>query len=169
MKYLFLLVNFFLLSYFTQGQCFYQKLSSYKETGIIIIKEKVEVEGKSKAEIFEMASTWGLTNISTQYTKPKRNKNLNQIITSNKDIGLFKGTYQINYKYKNGFRYILFDLTIKAEDNYYQYTINSFNMNRKPMEEYLRLKSKDKVYNIAFDDICKKLELLIEDMKNNIK
>jgi hypothetical protein len=153
----------------SMGQCFKTIYAPDLNSGQIVIKEKIFVPGKTKSDIYDKASAWFITNISVQPIKAERNRDIDRIMSSNKDLGLIKGTIQINYLYKNGYRYILFDITIAANDGFYEYTINGFNMNRKPIEVYLRTKENDKYYAIAFEDICKKLTATISGMKNSIK
>ncbi len=161
-------VLFLLITNSSFSQCFKTNYPVDEKSGKVIIKGKNNASAMTKAKIFDKASIWIMTNISTQPIKNKRNKDTENTMTSNKELGFVKGTLQIDYKYKEGYRYLLFDITIIASDGYYDYTINGFNMNRKPMEEYLRLKEKDEVYDMAFEDICNKLKSIILDMENSI-
>jgi len=169
MRNLLILVLLALSTKYSEGQCFRTIYAPSPNSGQIVIKEKILLPGKLRSEIFDKVSSWFITNISTQPIKVGRNRDLDRIMTSNKELGLVKGTMQINYLYKNGYRFILFDITITAGDGFYEYTVNGFNMNKKPMEVYLRTKENDKFYDIAFSDICKKLTSIFQEMKNSIK
>ena len=59
-------------------------------------------------------------------------------------------------------------ITMQVNNGYFDYTVNDFIMNKKPMEEFLRLKENDEYYNIAFNDICKKLNYTLENL-NGLK
>lgn len=173
MKNQLIIMALIMLSMITYGQCFKTDFKPNPNTGLIKITEKILVPGKSQSEIFDMANIWGLTNITDQYHKSQEILNKlyddKRTTISNKELGLFKGTMQLSYKYRDALRYILCDITIKAGEGEYIYTINGLNMNRKPIEEYLKGKSGDPIYDLAFEDICGKLKATIDDIKESIK
>ena len=151
------------------GQCFTTDYHADPNSGQITIKEKVLVPGKTKADLFDLAAVWVAINMTEAQESGQKILNDTRLTVSNKDLGILKGTFRINYSYKEGFRYLLYDITIRVGEGYYEYTINGFSMNKKPMEEFLRTKYGDEFYAISFADICKKLKSAIVDMKTNIQ
>jgi hypothetical protein len=147
-----LLLTFFVKSISAQSDCF----PINPNIGQIEIKGKVTVDGKSKDEVFSKMVAWGASK-STNQTE--------QQIVKDKDAGIYKIYIPVNYTYKEGFRTITYAITMNANDGFFEYTINGFVMNKKPMEEFLRLKNGDRYYDAAFQDICKKMNYTLDGMK----
>lgn len=118
------------------------------------IKGRVRLEGKTKDEIFTKCLVWGISKSSSQ-----------ENVIKDREAGIYKMYLQINYDYKDGFRTMFYAITLQASDGYFEYTLNDFTMNKKPMEEYLKLKAGDQVYSSAFADICKKMNYTLNGLK----
>ena len=129
-----------------------------KSSGQIEIKGKVIMEGKSKEDIFNKVVVWATSKASTE------NQNSNEQYVKDKDAGIYKVNLKINYEYKGSLRSILYSITIQVGNGYFEYIANDFIMNKKSMEIYLRDKE-DAIYKIAFDDICKKMNYTLDELK----
>ncbi len=126
-----------------------------KSTGQIEIKNKVLIEGKSKDEIFNKIVVWATSKASNE----SQNGNV-----KDREAGIYKIILNINYEYKGGLRSVLYSITLQVENGYFDYVVNGFTMNKKPMEVYLREKEDDN-YRVAFDDICKKMNYTLDELK----
>ena len=147
---------------FSQHSCF----PVNQGTGQIEIVGRVLLEGKTKDEIFNKCVTWGTPRMSNLYSEKHEFSSAQGRTIMEKDAGIYKVYFQINYSYKKGYRSILYAMTIQTGDGYFDYTINDFIMNDKPMLVYLNYKAGDKYYNIAFEDICQKLYFTIGELRS---
>jgi len=133
-----------------QSDCFpINSLSGQAE-----IRGRVRLEGKTKDEIFTKCLVWGTSKASSQ-----------ENVIKDREAGIYKMYLQINYDYKGGFRTMFYAITLQANEGYFEYTLNDYTMNKKPMEEFLRLKASDQVYNSAFADICTKMNYTLNGLK----
>lgn len=169
MKKLKLICATFVLLFFTTTKNIYAQSGCFPinpASGQIEIKGKVVIEGVSKTDIFNKCVAWGTSKESNQYSEYHANSTAESKTVKDKDAGIYKLYLQINYSYKEaGFRTILYAITIQASDGYFEYTVNDFIMNKKPMEVFLKTKIADPVYKASFDDICKKLNYTIDGLK----
>jgi len=152
--YLLVVISLFFieLQAFGQSDCF--PINDY--TGLIEIKGKVVAEDNTRDEILNKLVVWGVS----KHTSP-----VGQDIFKDEDSGVFKIHLAINYNYKDGFRTMYYAITMIAKDGYFEYTVNDFIMNEKPMKEYLFEKAEDKVYQQSFGNICKKMNYTLNSLK----
>ena len=115
----------------------------------IELNGKIYVEGKTKDEILNGIIVWG----SSKHTSQAGSQ-----VIQDRVAGVFKINLAINYNYKESFRTMTYALTMITYDGYFEYIVNDFIMNNKPMEKYLIEKDEDQYYQIAFSDICKKMK-----------
>lgn len=135
-----------------QNDCF--PMNSY--IGHIEIKDKVLIEGKTKNEILNKLIAWGTSKHTSQVGRE---------MVKDKDACVYKIYVAINYTYKGGFRTMFYAITMISSDGYFEYTVNDFIMNKKPMEEYLIEKAGDEYYDASFGDICKKMNYTLNSLK----
>lgn len=152
--FLLLVISLFFVEFQALGQsdCF----PINDNTGLIEIKGEVVAEGNTRDEILNKLVVWG----ASKHTSP-----VGQDIFKDEDSGVFKISLAINYNYKDGFRTMYYDITVIAKDRYFEYTVNNFIMNEKPMKLYLFEKAEDEVYQQSFGDICKKMNRTLNSLK----
>jgi hypothetical protein len=137
---------------------------SYGQTACLPINsDKGQVEFKGRVtmgelpmnDVYSRILSWGITKAVS-----------GKEVLKDREAGILKFQVQVNYRYKETFRAAYYSISLMASDGYFEYTVNGFMMNEKPMETYLTGKSDDIVYITAFNDICEKLTVNINDLKH---
>ncbi len=114
----------------------------------------IKLSGISKNDVYNKIATWGSVNIS----------GMDGAYIADKELGIVKGVTRVTYVYKKGFRYVLCNIVLHANNEEFSYSLNNFTMNKKPMETYLNEKN-DKYYAESFESICRKIEALIQELE----
>lgn len=106
-------------------------------------------------DVYSRILSWGITKAVS-----------GKEVLKDREAGVLKFQVQVNYRYKETFKAAYYSISLLASDGYFEYTINGFMMNEKPMETYLTGKSDDIVYTTAFNDICQKVTVNLNDLKH---
>lgn len=125
------------------------------DKGMVELRGRVSMSQLAKDEVFSRALVWGIT-------KTVGDKE----IIKDRESGVLKLPMRMNYKYKDTFKVVGYSITILADNGYFEYTVNGFTMNEKPMELYMSTKAGDPVYREAFEDVCSKLSVVLYEMKH---
>ena len=125
------------------------------DKGQVEFRGRVAMGELSMNEVYSKILVWGIT-------KAEGGKE----VIKDREAGILKFQVQINYKYKDTFKAAYYSISLLANDGYFEYTINGFLMNEKPMETYLAGKSDDQVYTTAFIDICNKVTVNLNELKH---
>jgi hypothetical protein len=120
----------------------------------VVLKGKIITEDFTKDEVFSQIVAWGVTKASGE-----------REVLKDRESGVFKFHNQVNYRYKDGIRGMYYSISIKVNEGSFDYTVNGFTMNNKPMEEYLIGKTSDAVYTQVFEEICLKVTECLNEMK----
>lgn len=135
---------------FAQSDCF----PINAQTNQAEYRGRVNMSSLDQGQVFNKILIWGVTKALSD-----------REILKDREAGILKFQVQVNYKYKDTFKPAYYSISLLANDGHFEYTVNAFNMNNRPMEVYLTDKSNDQVYRAAFADICEKVKSTINELK----
>lgn len=138
----------------TFGQVTCKMLDGRSVNNPLNVVGTVKLQSLSKNDVFNKIASWGSIKIPATEAA----------YISDRELGIIKGVMRINYTYKKGFRFILYNIILQAKDGEFDFTLNNFLMNKKPMEQYLIEKKDDRYYNQSFEDICLKIEGIVKEL-----
>jgi hypothetical protein len=125
------------------------------ERGQIEHRGRVAMGELSMNDVYSRILVWGITKAAG-----------GKEVLKDRDAGVLKFQVQVNYKYKDIYKMAYYSISLLANEGYFEYTINGFMMNEKPLETYMAAKADDQVYRVAFNDICDKLKVSINELKH---
>ena len=138
----------------TFGQVTCKMLNGISMNNPLNVVGTVKLQSLSKNDVFNKIASWGSIKIP----------GTEAAYISDRELGIIKGVMRINYTYKKGFRFILYNIILQAKDGEFNFTLNNFLMNKKPMEQYLIQKEGDMYYKQSFEDICLKIESIVKEL-----
>ena len=153
-KYMILIMIFTLSITTTSGQITCKILDGKSVNNPVNVVGTIKMEGLSKNDVFNKIASWASIKIPATEAA----------YISDRELGIIKGVMRINYVYKKGFRYTLYNIILQAKDGEFNYTLNNFLMNKRTMEQYLIQKKGDKYYKQSFEDICLKIEVVVKEL-----